>query len=137
MKSDGFRAFVEEFFEPVEGTSVRAMFGGLGVFREGIMFALAADEVLYFRADAETEPAFEAEGCEAWVYPGKNRPMTMPYRRVPERLFDERDEFRAWALTAFAAAERNKAGKKKAPADKKVASPPKEPPTKPRARKSS
>ncbi|MCC6982450.1 MAG: TfoX/Sxy family protein [Bauldia sp.] len=113
MRSDGFRAFVEELFEPVEGVSVRAMFGGLGVFREGIMFALAADEVLYFRADAETEPAFEAEGCEAWVYPGRNRPMTMPYRRVPERLFDDPDAFRSWALAAFAAAERNKAGKKK------------------------
>ncbi len=112
MKSGGFRAFVEELFESVEGTTVRAMFGGLGVFRDGIMYALGADDVLYFRADALTEPAFRAEGCEAWVYPGKKGPMTMPYWRVPERLLDDRDEFREWALTAFAAANRNRAGKK-------------------------
>jgi DNA transformation protein len=113
MKSEGFRAFVEELFEPVEGAMVRPMFGGLGIFREGIMFALGADEVLYFRADGETEPAFAAEGSQPWVYEGRDRAVTMPYWRVPERLLDDRDEFRTWALTAFAAAERAKAGKPK------------------------
>lgn len=112
MKSGGFRAFVEELFEPVDGASVRAMFGGLGIFREGIMFALAADEVLYFRTDAETLPAFEAEGSEPWTYEGGKRSMTMPYWCVPERLLDDPEEFRQWAVAAFAAAQRNKAAKK-------------------------
>ena len=32
------------------------MFGGLGVFRRGIMFALVADDVLYMKADEFHEP---------------------------------------------------------------------------------
>jgi DNA transformation protein len=113
MKSEGFRAFVEELFEPVAGASVRPMFGGLGIFKEGTMFALAADEVLYFRVDAENEPAFVAEGSEAWVYEGRDRAVTMPYWRVPERLLDDREEFRSWALAAFASAQRAKGSKPK------------------------
>ena len=121
MKSESFRAFVEELFEPVEGASVRLMFGGLGIFREGIMFALGADETLYFRSDGETDPAFLAEGSQAWVYQGRDRAVTMPYRRVPERLLDDREEFRTWALAAFAAAQRAKVGKPKAKSGTKVA----------------
>lgn len=118
MQSSGFRAFVEELFEPVEGASVRAMFGGLGIFREGIMFALAADEVLYFRCDSENEPAFAAEGSQPWIYEGRDRAVTMPYWRVPERLLDDREEFGAWALAAFGAAQRAKADKGKGKAKK-------------------
>jgi DNA transformation protein len=113
VKSEGFRAFVEELFEPVDGASVRPMFGGLGIFRERIMFALAADEVLYLRSDSETDPAFLAEGSQPWVYEGRDRAVTMPYWRVPERLLDDHEEFRTWALAAFAAALRAKSGKAK------------------------
>ncbi len=39
-------------FGPV---TVRPMFGGAGIFRDGLMFALIADEVLYLKADERPE----------------------------------------------------------------------------------
>ena len=42
----------------------------------------------------------------------------MQYWRLPERLYDEPDEFRQWALNAFAVAERAKKAK---PAPKRKA----------------
>ena len=102
----GIEAQMEELFAVVEGVSLRRMFGGLGMFRRGLMFALVADEVLYMKADEATSDAYEAEGCGQWVYDGKTRPVPMPYWRLPERLYDEPDEFRDWALAAFAVAER-------------------------------
>ena len=115
------QARVEELFAPVEGTSVRRMFGGFGIFRRGIMYGLVASDVLYLKADELTRATFEAEGCEQWVYDGKQRPVPMPYWRVPERLHDEPDEFREWALAAFAVAERTT--KPKAPKPGRAARP--------------
>lgn len=118
---------LNELFEPVGGVTIKRMFGGLGIFKAGLMFALVSDDVLYLKADAATAPRFEAEGYHRWVYEGHKRPMAMPYWQAPERLYDEPDEFTEWARAAFAVAERNrkkpKGGKKGAakPARKFVA----------------
>ena len=40
----------------------RRMFGGYGLFRQGVMFALIIDETLYFKVDGSTRPAFEQAG---------------------------------------------------------------------------
>lgn len=105
--SDSYRSFLEEQFEPVGGVSIRSMFGGLGVFRDGVMFALVStNDALYFRVDDGNRAAFEAEDSEPFVYSGKGKPMTMSYWRAPERLFDDDDEFRRWSEAAIAAAHR-------------------------------
>ncbi len=99
-----FRDFLAELFEPLGGVSFRRMFGGLGIFRDGLMFGLVADDVLYLKTDDTTRSGFEAEGSG----PFKDGPRSTSYWRAPERLFDEPDEFRDWAMTAFAVAERKK-----------------------------
>jgi len=106
------QAQVEEMFAAIDGTTIRKMFGGLGVFRRGIMYALVADDILYMKADEATSPGYEAEGCQQWVYDGRDRAVPMPYWRLPDRLFDEPDEFREWALAAFAVGERTTKPKK-------------------------
>jgi DNA transformation protein len=132
--AEGFQAQLEELFAPLEGVSFRKMFGGLGIFRQGIMFALVADGVLYLKADQTNAPAYDAEGSRPWAYEGMGKPHVMPYWRLPDRLFDEPEEFRDWALAAFAAAERGKAGapRKTTPAKKPAAR--KKPPPKARSK---
>ena len=104
------RAFLEELFAPLGGIAVKRMFGGLGVFRDGLMIALVANDVLHFKADAETIPAFEAEGSIPFSYDRKDGRTTLTsYWRVPERLFDEPETFLAWAERAVAAARRHAA----------------------------
>jgi DNA transformation protein len=95
------------------------MFGGHGVFRDGLMFAILSDDVLYLRVDAVTQPRFEAERSEPFVYEGKGRSVRLPYWRVPDWLFDETDAFLEWAQAGFAAARRAKEAK--APAQRKKA----------------
>ncbi len=108
----GLEDLLEELLAPVGGVTIRRMFGGRGVFRDGLMFALLSSRgVFYFKADAETAPAFAAEGCEQWTPEMKGRAMPMPYWRAPERLFDEPDEFAEWARAAYAAARRIEAAK--------------------------
>ena len=100
------------------------MFGGIGVFKDGLMFGLVDDDVLYMKADETTAARYEAEGQSRWAYEGKGKQVALPYWRLPDRLYDEPDEFREWALVAFGVAEqRKKAQKPGAKAAKRAARP--------------
>jgi DNA transformation protein len=113
-----------ELFEPVGGVTIKRMFGGLGVFKGGLMFALVADDVLYFKADETTSPRFAAEGFGQWLYEGRGKSVAMPYWQAPDRLYDEADDFADWARAAFEVAVRTqkpKGGKSAKPVRKAVA----------------
>jgi DNA transformation protein len=107
--SRDFTAFVQELFAPLGGVSVRPMFGGAGVYSRGVMFALIDDDTLYLKADAESKKAFEARGCEAFVYDSKGKPVQMSYWKLPAELVDDADEAVKWAQTALAIAKAQKA----------------------------
>jgi DNA transformation protein len=119
----GFNDLLEELFEPLGGVSLRRMFGGIGVFKDGVMFGLVDDDALFLKADDTTAGTYKAEGQNPWVYEGMGKQVTMPYWRLPERLYDEPDEFREWAIAAFVVAERAKKPKARKPKAKKAAKP--------------
>ncbi len=107
MDVDGTREHLSDLLGPLGGLTMRKMFGGLSLYRDGVIFAIVIDDGLYFKADAETIPAFEAEGCGCFEYTGKTgRTTRMPYWRAPDRLYDEPDEMIAWARAAVGAAHR-------------------------------
>jgi DNA transformation protein and related proteins len=92
---------------------VRRMFGGAGLFREGLMFGLEFDGTLFLRVDAHSIPDFEREGSRPFVYtraksPGKVGRASTSYWRLPERLYDDPEELVVWAERAFAIAQRKK-----------------------------
>ena len=112
--SQEYLDFVAEALEAFGPVDTRRMFGGAGLFREGLMFALIADEQLYFKTDDENRPDFEAEDCPPFVYEAKGGKRTvMSYSLAPERLYDDPEEMAEWARRAFDAALRADAAKKK------------------------
>ena len=98
--------FIRDIFSAFGPVSVRRMFGGAGIFADGLMFALIADEVIYLKADAENAPAFEQEDLPPFTYAARNRRVELSYRRMPDRLYDAPEELRRWAQAALAAARR-------------------------------
>jgi DNA transformation protein len=96
---------IKEQLEGFGPVAVRKMFGGVGLFRQGLMFALLADDVFYLKSDAVTMPDFEAENLPSFGYESKTgRRTIMSYTRAPEWVFDDTDEMLAWAQKAFEAA---------------------------------
>ena len=92
-------------FGPV---TVRRMFGGAGVYANRTMFALVADDVIYFKTDDRTRGAFEEEGLAPFSYSaGGERRVLISYWRMPDRLYDDPEELARWASAALAAAERS------------------------------
>ena len=98
---------IRELFAVFGPVVVRRMFGGAGVFADGMMIALVSDGVIHLKADAQTIPAFEREGQGPFTYATKHgRRSLTSYWRMPDRLYDEPDELARWAHDAFAAARR-------------------------------
>lgn len=117
-----FRDFLLELFEPLGPVRIKNMFGGYGIYAGNVFFSLVFDEVIYFKADDETRPAFEAEGKPAFVLTNSTgEKITTSYHQIPERLYDEPDEFVAWARRSVDAAIRFKANKKRPPRAPKTA----------------
>jgi DNA transformation protein and related proteins len=110
--SDGFIDFLKDLLDNLGPVTVRRMFGGAGMFVDGVMFALILDDTLYFKADDSNRPDFEAEGLAPFSYATKDgRNTIMSYWRCPDRLFDDPDEMAAWARKALAAARRSTGSK--------------------------
>lgn len=97
---------IRELFAPFGPVSVRRMFGGHGVFADGMMFGLEAGGELYLKADDLTIPKLAAENSSPFLYASRGREIALSYWRLPERLYDEPDEFAVFAREAFAAAGR-------------------------------
>jgi len=101
---------------PVVG---RRMFGGFGIFMDGLMFGLIADDTFYLKVDDDNRPAFEEAGSAPFSYMGRNRPIELSYWRVPEPVYDDPETLLAWSAEALAVARRAKKPARKAHRGKK------------------
>lgn len=98
---------------PLGEVRARAMFGGWGVYLGDLMFALVAEEVLYFNVDEQTRPYFEGAGARPFQYhrPEERRSVQMSYWEAPEAALEDEEALCEWARLAVAAAGRARASK--------------------------
>lgn len=116
--SPEFLEFLNDQLSPFGPVSARRMFGGAGLFRDDLMFALIAEDTLYFKIDERNRPDYEAAGMAPFTYEGKGRKMQMSYYEVPPDVLEDQTEISEWAGKAFEAAlagakAKNRAKKKK------------------------
>ncbi len=107
VASDGFAEFLQEQLAPLGHLTMRRMFGKTGVFCGGLMFGMVTGDTLYLRVDEHNREAFkEAESSPPLNYAKQGHTVDLSFWRAPDRLFDEQDEFVAWARVALSAARR-------------------------------
>lgn len=118
---DKYAAYIEERLGRFGSIRIRKMFGGAGVYCDGLFIALLDDDMLYFKADDATREAFEKEGLKRFIFQPKDGPaMAMNYYAAPETAYEDDDELRRWTALALEAARRQTAGKPKKTAKSKV-----------------
>lgn len=99
-----FVEHVLELLAPLGGVTARGMFGGWGIFRQAIMFALILGDTLYLKVDDGNRAAFEAAGLAPFRYRGRTKQVVLPYRMAPPDALDKAAELLPWARGAFDAA---------------------------------
>ncbi|MCR9110378.1 TfoX/Sxy family protein [Marivita sp. XM-24bin2] len=97
--SDEQIGFVRDLFRGLPSVTTRKMFGGLGIYSDGTIFAvIGPGETLLLKARGQLAEDLSAEGCEQWSYEGKSgKQSRMPYWTLPDSALDDPDEACAWA----------------------------------------
>jgi DNA transformation protein len=107
--SDSYRDFVLEQLGRVTPVNGKSMFGGVGLYADGLFFALIAEDRLYFKVDDATRPEFERLGMEPFRPFGED--SAMGYYEVPADVVEDATQLAAWmrkAIDVAAGAKRRK-----------------------------
>ncbi|APG84547.1 TfoX/Sxy family protein [Sinorhizobium americanum] len=99
---------IEEMFQALGPISIRRMFGGKGIYCDGVILAVEVDGEILLKGDAETALQLEEAGARQWAYDGKGKPVKMPYWSIPDSAYDDPDEMARWVKLAYSAALRAK-----------------------------
>ena len=105
--SDEFLDYIVDQLSGWAEVSVRRMFGGAGLYCEGKMFALVADDVAYLKVDDSNREDFERAGSEAFQ-PFEEKKMTMGYYEIPVDVLEDREELGGWAQRSLEVARKKK-----------------------------
>jgi DNA transformation protein len=114
-----FAEFVLEQMSDISGIGKRAMFGGFGIYRDGLMFALIADEQLYFKASDHLADDFTALGLQPLLYESKGKAVSLKYYQAPESVFEQSEQMLLWADKAYQCAQRAATAKYRKPLRRK------------------
>lgn len=101
-----FFDFVSEQLNEFGDTTSKKMFGGVGFFKEDLMFGMISKDVFRLKVDAENQGDYEAQGMEPLYM--KNKKKGMPYWEVPSNVLEDKKELSIWAEKALEASKRAK-----------------------------
>ena len=101
--NDGFTDFVLGQLEEFGAVVPRRMFGGVGLYHDGLFFGLLDDDVLYFKVSDATRPRYVARGMSPFK-PFEGKPPMGGYYEVPESVLEDPEELAEWAREAHAVA---------------------------------
>lgn len=92
---------------PLGDARGRPMFGGYGVYLDGLIIGLIAFDTFYLKVDDQNRPDFETAGSSPFRYDTKDGVHTITaYWEVPADVLDDSDALRAWALKSLAVSRR-------------------------------
>ncbi|WP_026481624.1 TfoX/Sxy family protein [Ahrensia sp. 13_GOM-1096m] len=102
--------FLRDLFASIAPLSFRKMFGGLGIYTDGLIFAVILKGELMLKGDEHCCEQFEAAGMTRWTYNNSKsgKKVLMPYWSAPEQAMESAEDMAPFAQLAFAAALRAK-----------------------------
>lgn len=94
--SDDFLLYVLDQLSDWGNVSARRMFGGAGLYRDGKMFGLVADDVAYLKVDASNRERFVRAGSSPFK-PYRDRPDVMSYYEIPPDVLENPEDLIEWS----------------------------------------
>lgn len=115
-----------ELLSPLGPVLARRMFGGFGLYVDGLFLAIISRDELYLKADAQSQSRYEAAGCEPFRYSrtgkdGREEVASLNYFRPPEETLESPALMLPWGRVAMESALRSANSKAKTSTPKKRA----------------
>lgn len=112
-KSDFLEYVLHDAMQGVRGITAKPMFGGYGLYKDGVVFGIIADDELYFKVDDANREEYKRRGSRPFTYEGKNHKMiALSYWEVPAEVQEDRAALTEWVDASAAVSRRNQAGQR-------------------------
>ena len=108
-----FVVYLLDLLQSIGPVSAKSMFGGYGVYLDGVMFGLVSENNFYLKVDAALKPKFLERGLVPFEYPRNGKMIEMSYFQAPEDVFESLEIMRDWANASYAVALREARRKSK------------------------
>ena len=97
-RDDSFHEYImNEVLAEIDGISSRPMFGGFGIYKDSVFFALIGDGELYFKVGDGNQADYKKHGSKPFVYTGhKGKDVTLSYWLLPEEIMENKNELIRW-----------------------------------------
>lgn len=109
--SDSYLAFVLEQLDGVKSVITKRMFGGIGIYSEGVFFAVIDDDTLFFKVDEVLAKRHTSRGMPPFAPIPGAKPMTS-YYQVPADVLEDAHALARWANDSLHAIRSGPARKK-------------------------
>jgi DNA transformation protein len=107
--SDEFLDYVIDQLAAWGEVTARKMFGGAGLYRDGTMFGLIADDVAYLKVDDFNREDFVKAGASPFnPYPDKVKATVMSYYEIPADVLENSTVLAKWAQSSLDIARKKK-----------------------------
>ncbi|AHG65129.1 TfoX/Sxy family protein [Advenella mimigardefordensis] len=119
--SRDFLEYVLDLLAPLGPVTTRRMFGSVGLYLDGRMFAIVSgEERFYVKRDDQTQEQFELAGCLPLTYArkepdGTTKTIELSFYAPPESILDDRQQILKWAQLGVEAAARAPEKRKRKP----------------------
>ncbi len=94
-----FAAYIKDQLSEFGEVEFKNMFGGIGIFKDGLMFAKIGGDKFRLKVDDSNKKQFEEKGMKAYFSEKKKKGM--PYWEVPLEVLEDRTELAKWAKQSF------------------------------------
>ncbi|MDQ3282459.1 MAG: TfoX/Sxy family protein [Acidobacteriota bacterium] len=106
--SEEFREFVlEQLRRVVARVTWRKMFGAVGVYADGVFFAIVDDDTLYYKVGDASRVRYAEAGSKAFDAYGGGR-QSMTYFELPPDVLEDEERLREWTREAVEVARTRK-----------------------------
>lgn len=89
------------------------MFGGYGIYKDGIIAGIIIQDELYFKADPESAKDYDALGSKPFTYDANGKTIKMSYWQVPPDIMENDKVLGAWLEHAWQISLKAKSQKKR------------------------
>ncbi len=100
-KLSPYAEYVIDLLHSYGDITAKSMFGGYGIYKDGVIVAIIVDDELYFKVDKTNQPQYESHDSEPFTYMGKGKQVKMSYWKVPLDIMENEGELAAWLEKSY------------------------------------
>ncbi len=108
MRNNHYITYILDLLSPLGGIKVRKMFGGYGIYKDSVFFALIIDDTLYFKVGDNNRAAYQANDSKPFSYEKNNKTVSLSYWQVPADILEDSHRLVQWVNEAVKAAKQTR-----------------------------